>query len=141
MNFLFLLKFHPNYYYMNSNIQNLTMLSAVIAFASCNSHKVESQPDSNIQTETVQPTTKNTNEVTSDGKVVEGIVNEITFGKDGYTATIETNEKVIYQATISRVNLTDPKQYRDLNKNEIVKLKGDVWKMEDENQLTVREIQ
>ena len=126
---------------MNSNIQNLTMLSAVIAFASCNSHKAESQTDSNIQTETVQPTTKNTNEVTSDGKVVEGIVKEITFGKDGYTATIETNEKVIYQTTISRVNLTDPKQYRDLNKNEIVKLKGDVWKMENENQLTVREIE
>jgi hypothetical protein len=130
---------------MKSHIQNLTMLSAVIAFASCNSNKSETPVATENQMETVvsenDSVAKETPKSTADIKTIEGIVKEINFGKDGYTATIETNNQQVYKAVISRANLTDSKQFRDFNNSEIVKLKGDFWKMEGENQLTVREIQ
>lgn len=129
---------------MKFSLGNLIVLSAAFVLASCNSNKTESStanPQTAVERSTSDSIIPNDKVADEKTKTIEGIVKEIAFGKDGYTATIETNEKLIYQATISRVNLTNPKQYRDFNKNEIVKLKGDVWKMENENQLTVRAIE
>lgn len=128
---------------MKTYVQNLAMLSAVIAFG-CNSNKTEPQADQ-AKTENVAPETdaapnENATGQTMENKTIEGIVTATAHGKDGYTATIETKTDGIFQATISRANLKDPKQYRDFNANEIVKLSGDSWKMGDDNQLTVREI-
>lgn len=128
---------------MKSYVQNLAMLSAVIAFG-CNSNKTESQsemPADSIKTETDTTAAATDAAATTALKTIEGVVTSTTHGKDGYTATIETKDEGNFQATISRANLKDPKQYRDFNSNEIVKLTGDFWKMGAENQLTVREIQ
>lgn len=128
---------------MKTYVQNLAMLSAVIAFG-CNSNKSEPQPDQmkteSVATETdtavAEPTTEQSKEV----RTIEGVASATNHGKDGYTVKIETAHDGIFQATVSRANLKDPKQYREFNANEIVKLSGDVWKMGEEKQLTVREI-
>lgn len=128
---------------MKTYVQNLAMLSAVIAFG-CNSNKTEPQADQakteNVAHETDAAPNENATGQTMENKTIEGIVTATAHGKDGYTATIETKTDGIFQATVSRANLKDPKQYRDFNANEIVKLSGDSWKMGDDNQLTVREI-
>lgn len=128
---------------MKTYVQNLALLSAVIAFG-CNSNKTEPQTDQENQIKSVAAETdtidgKNQEEA-SEMKTIEGIVKRIDNGKDGYTAVIETKNDSTFNATISRANLKDPKQYRSFNINEIVKLNGDYWKMGAENQLTVREI-
>ena len=121
---------------MNTNIQNLAMLSAVIAF-SCNSNKTGDKDLRKI--ETVLAESKATPK--PETRIIEGTVKNIFHGKDGYTATIYTKENTTYYATISHSNLKDPAQYRELKPNEVVKLNGDYWKIDDEDQLTVREIQ
>ncbi len=128
---------------MKIHIQNLAMMSAVIAFAGCNSYnqdqqaeKVTASATSEADTAQAKPIEAPANEM----KTIEGVVKSTVSGKDGYTAEIETQDG-IYRATISRANLSDPKQYRNFNTNEIVKLTGDSWMMEQQKQLTVREIQ
>lgn len=126
---------------MKTYVQNLTMLSAVIAFG-CQSNKTET-PVEEPQAPTV--TASDTTAAATPGesmqsKTIDGIVKYTSHGKDGFTAAIETNDGTVYQATISRANLKDPKQYRDFNTNELVKLTGDSWKMGQDNQLTVRVI-
>lgn len=127
---------------MKMYAQNLALLSAVIAFG-CNSNKTEPQAEE-PQTQTVTAEDSTTTAVQSEEakqtKSIEGVVKEISYGKDGFTATVETKDDGIYQATISRVNLKNAKQYREFNNSEIVKLTGDFWKMGSDNQLTVREI-
>lgn len=131
------------------NIQNLAMLSAVIAFASCNSNKPEPQTDTEPQKETItteMDTAKQAAAASQQAKpnetlTIEGTVKEIANGKDGYTASILTSDNQTYKATISHSNLKDAKQYRTFNTNEIVKVTGDSWKMGEENHITVREIQ
>jgi hypothetical protein len=127
---------------MKMYVQNLAMLSAVIAFG-CNSNKTEPQAEEpKTQTVTTEDASHETTEQTqqTEVKTIEGTVKATNHGKDGFTATIETKGGGMYQATISRANLKDAKQYREFNNNEIVKLTGDSWKMGEDNQLTVREI-
>ncbi|MFT3795913.1 hypothetical protein [Flavobacterium sp.] len=131
---------------MKMYVQNLAMLSAVIAFG-CQSKQAE--PQAEPQTEAIAAETDTmvqqpeavADKPANDTKTIDGIVKEIANGKDGYTATIETKDQGLFKATISRANLTDAKQYRTFNVSEIVKLSGDYWKMGEEQQLTVREIQ
>lgn len=123
---------------MKTNIQNLAMLSAVIAFG-CHSDRTGEKVNNASKTETAlsEKKTITTPEIIN----IEGIVKTIFHGKDGYIANIHTNNNLIYFATISRSNLKDPQQYRQFKVNETVKLNGDHWKIDDEDQLTVREIQ
>jgi len=127
---------------MKSQIQNLAMLSAVIAFASCNTAKTETKAEIPTET-TVNASDSTAVEETpkAEIKTVEGKVQEIQKGKDGYTAKIETQDKEVYFVTISHSNLKDHTQYRNANIGEIIKVSGDFWKMENENHITVREIQ
>jgi hypothetical protein len=69
---------------------------------------------------------------------VKGIVKDINKGKDGYTARIETSAGQVVAATISRSNLKDPKQYRDLAIGDVVTVTGNTWKLDGVNQMTVR---
>lgn len=128
---------------MKSHIQNLAMMSAVIAFASCNTAKTETKPEAQIET-TVSETdtaTAITEAPKSETKSVEGKVQDIQNGKDGYTAKIETSDKEIYFVTISHSNLKDHTQYKSVKVGETLKVSGDFWKTETENHITVREIQ
>ncbi len=57
---------------------------------------------------------------------ISGKVESIEGGKDGYTAKITTDTKEVYFATISIVN--------------VVAVKGEKWKTDDENHIKVTEI-
>jgi hypothetical protein len=70
---------------------------------------------------------------------ISGTVTAIQPGKDGYTATIITADKKVYQATVSRVNLEQPEQYRSLKTGDNISVRGEVWQMDGEH-ITVREL-
>lgn len=127
---------------MKYNVQNLAMLSAVIAFASCESKKtnVDETATDTIQQEVATDTIKG-NIPESVTKTFEGKVLETNHGKDGYTAKIQTADSKVIFVTISHSNLKDAKQYRDAKIGEPVKVTGEYWKMGEEGHLTVRELQ
>ena len=118
--------------------QNLTMLSAVLAFAGCRQNPPEKK--SVVKEATEVPATQDTVAAPS-RTVIEGKVLEVQNGKDGYTAKIETANKEIFFATISHSNLKDHTQYKTVTVGESLKVTGDFWKAESENHITVREIQ
>jgi hypothetical protein len=129
---------------MKYNIQNLALLSAVIAFAACESNKKSTINDSGDEVVKVRTPTQDTlnkdEKPAADVRTVEGKVIDTNHGKDGYTAKIETAENEIYAVTISHSNLKDPKQYKEAKAGEMLKVTGDFWKMGEENQITVRVI-
>ena len=71
---------------------------------------------------------------------VSGKVDSIEAGKDGYTAKITTDAKEVYFATISIVNVGGPQNYKQLKIGDVVSVKGEKWKSEDENHIKVTEI-
>lgn len=73
-------------------------------------------------------------------KAVNGRVQEIQLGKDGYTALIKTAQNEIFYATISHSNLENPEEYKKVNVGDKLNVSGDFWKMEKENHITVRSI-
>lgn len=76
----------------------------------------------------------------SNNNTVSGKVDSIESGKDGYTAKISTDAKEVYFAIISIVNLGGPQNYKQLKIGEVVTLKGEIWKTDDENHIKVSEI-
>jgi hypothetical protein len=129
---------------MKYNVQNLALLSAVITFASCESHKKSTIDDSG--TEVVKVRTPSQDTLNKEAvpemktKTIQGTVVDINRGKDGYTAKIETPAMTIVAATISRSNLKDPEQYKEVRIGENLNVTGDYWKLGKEDQITVREI-
>ncbi len=71
---------------------------------------------------------------------VEGKVTSINLGKDGYTAEIKTDGGETYFLTVSIPNLNVPAQYKSFKTGDKVKVKGESWKLEMDNYITVREI-
>ncbi|KAF2509878.1 hypothetical protein [Flavobacterium foetidum] len=71
---------------------------------------------------------------------VTGKVDSIESGKDGYTAKITTDAKEVYFATISIVNLGGPQNYKKFKIGDVVSVKGEKWKTDDENHIKVTEI-
>ena len=71
---------------------------------------------------------------------VSGKVDAIEAGKDGYTAKITTDAKEVYFATISIVNVGGPQNYKQLKIGDVVAVKGEKWKTEEENHIKVTEI-
>lgn len=71
---------------------------------------------------------------------VSGKVESIEGGKDGYTAKITTDTKEVYFAIISIVNVGGPQNYKQLKIGDVVSVKGEKWKTEDENHIKVTEI-
>lgn len=130
---------------LKTNIQNLAMLSAVIAFSSCETHKkVEIKEDGTEVVKIREPHQDTIDKVAEPAmktESVEGTVSEINFGKDGYTAKIETASKETYFVTVSHSNLKDHSQYKEVKKDDKIHVVGDYWKNnEGENQITVREL-
>lgn len=75
-----------------------------------------------------------------DKNLVSGKVQSVEFGKDGYTAKINTDKNEIYFATISIVNVGGPENYKQLKEGEEVTLKGEIWKTDTEKHIKVKEI-
>lgn len=70
---------------------------------------------------------------------VTGKVQSIDYGKDGYTAQVLTDGGQVFFATVSRANLADPQQYREIKVGETIQVKGEQWKGEKGMHITVRE--
>lgn len=122
---------------MNTHIQNLAMISAVLTFAGCQTNKPGINSEQGYSTEASIPGKSGKKQ---EIRSVKGIVKKIFYGKDGYVASIQASDNQLYFATISRVNLKDPKQFRNFNVNDPIQVEGDYWEIDDENQITVREI-
>lgn len=75
-----------------------------------------------------------------DKNLVSGKVQSIEFGKDGYTAKINTAKNEIYFAVISIVNVGGLENYKQLKEGEEVTLKGEIWKTDTEKHIKVKEI-
>ena len=71
---------------------------------------------------------------------ITGTVQSVERGKDGYTAKIKTSERTIYFAVISIPNLGSPGKFREFKMGEKVTLFGEIWKMGNDNRITVRKI-
>ena len=88
-----------------------------------------------VVTVTPQDTTQNALQT------ITGKVEQVTFGKDGYTAKLTTDSKEVYFATISHANLRENvSQYREVKAGDSIEIKGEVWKMGEETHVTVREL-
>jgi len=70
---------------------------------------------------------------------INGIVESVEFGKDGYTATVLTKDSKVYYAVVSIVNLGGPDNYSKVNVKDQVTLKGDYQKRGDKHYLKVTE--
>lgn len=75
-----------------------------------------------------------------DKNTISGKVESIEFGKDGYTAKINTTKNEVYFATISIVNVGGSQNYKKLKEGDEVSLKGEVWKTDTEKHIKVKEI-
>jgi hypothetical protein len=71
---------------------------------------------------------------------ITGTVQSVEKGKDGYTAKIKTSERTIYFAVISIPNLGSAEKYRAFKIGEKVTLFGEIWKMGNDNRITVKKI-
>jgi hypothetical protein len=71
---------------------------------------------------------------------INGIVRSITFGKDGYTAYLQTETEGIYAAVVSIVNVGGKEQYQPCNIGDKVTFKGVPSVLGDIKQLKVTEI-
>lgn len=130
---------------IRTNIQNLAMMSAVIAFASCESHRKAEIVEGGTEVVEVRTPHEDTLDKAAEPEMktesAKGIVKAVNFGKDGYTAEMETEQKSVYFATVSRSNLKDPGQYKESKVGETIEVTGDLWKnAEGQNQITVREM-
>lgn len=115
-----------------------TLVLSVLSLLSCTKkNKVETPIMETAKTETTSGEIQKEEVVL---KSIQGKVIEIKNGKDGYTAKIETADKKFYFVTISHANLTDANQYKSVKEGDDLKVTGDFWKMENENQITVRSI-
>lgn len=129
------------------NIQNLAMLSAVIAFASCESHKKVEIKEDGTEVVTIrephQDTIDKVAEPAMKTESVQGTVVEVNRGKDGYTAKLESDDakgEFVF-VTISHSNLKDHTQYRDVKVGDKIHVVGDYWKnAEGEAQITATEL-
>ncbi|WP_348825609.1 hypothetical protein [Flavobacterium aestuarii] len=74
-----------------------------------------------------------------DKNTITGKVESVQFGKDGYTAKINTAKNEVYLALISIVNVGGPQNYKQLKEGDEVSVKGEIWKTETENHIKVKE--
>lgn len=128
---------------LRTNIQNLTVLSAVIAFASCESHKQSTITESGTEVVKLRQPEKDTlpsDKIPTETKSVSGLVKDIKNGKDGYTAQILSPNGQTYFVTVSHANLNDHKTFRTVEIGEVLSATGDFWKLEDTNQITARQL-
>jgi hypothetical protein len=71
---------------------------------------------------------------------VKGTVAHVVPGKDGYMAEIKDDAGKTYFATISIPNLNDPKQFRQVKAGDVITVKGESWKMDEELHIKAEEL-
>jgi len=134
-------------------MKNKLLVSLFISgllFAACNDKKDNDVDDMTAVDTTVYPvdnTAVERDTLTPDIDVeapvtvtVQGRVAKITNGKDGYTVLIKEDSGKEYYATISRVNLADPKQYKEVKEGDRITVKGESFKLDEKLHIKVHEL-
>ena len=121
------------------NLKIATFALLALALVSCGDRKADENAEKNVDTLSTAVATGHpdidTTAVETEANVtttVKGTVTAVQNGKDGYTATIKDDSGKLFYATISIPNLDDPKQYRAVAVGDVITVKGESWKMEDE---------
>ncbi len=81
-----------------------------------------------------------TNEKSAESLTINGTVKAITFGKDGYTADVQTEKEGVYAALVSIVNVGGRENYKPCDVGDNVTFKGVPSVLGDVKQLMVKEI-
>lgn len=132
---------------------SIVLLAAVLSLTAC--AKKATDASQGTETDSIAATPADKTEVVTDSLnadtteteteapvivTVKGTVTAINQGKDGVTAELKDDAGKVYFATISIPNLADPKQYRTVKKGDVITVKGDSWKMDDELHIKVTEL-
>lgn len=127
----------------------IAVTAIALSFVACGDKKAEDNKEvlNSKTTEEIDNTTVTNDTLTphvdTEAPVtvtIRGKVSQITMGKDGYTALIKDDSGREYYATISRVNLHDPKQYKDVKAGDVITVKGESFKLEDKLHIKVHEL-
>jgi hypothetical protein len=117
---------------MTITIKTVSLLFAMNMAVACSNAKTPSTASTPI---VAANTVKSAESIT-----ITGIVKKITFGKDGYSADVQTEKAGIYAALVSSANMGGPDKYKSCEVGDKVSFKGDFWVMGAAKQLTVKEI-
>lgn len=122
---------------------SILILAATLSLAACGDKKTSESTDGTATdsvefkeidktaaaNDTVAPAVDTEAPVTV---TVRGKVSQVTNGKDGYTAQIKDDSGREYFVTISRVNMADGNQYKEVKAGDMITVKGESFKMGDE---------
>ena len=112
-----------------------TLCVVCLAFACSNPKSNAPQTDATAQTATAT-----TNPSATESITISGIVKAIKFGKDGYTADVQTEKEGLYAALVSIVNVGGPDKYKSCEIEDEVGFKGVPSEMNGVKQLRVEQI-
>jgi hypothetical protein len=119
---------------MTTTTKTLLLLLLMNLIFACSNHK-----DNHSGTDKSAESTANT-EKSVETVTINGTVKATTFGKDGYTADVQTDTEGIYAALVSIVNLGGREHYQTCNVGDKVTFKGVPSVLGDAKQLMVKEI-
>lgn len=115
-------------------IRMLLLLAAVNLSYSCSNEK-NGHVNANEAAQNAVTDEKNAESI-----VINGTVKEVVFGKDGYTAQVETEGQGVYAALVSIVNVGGREKYQQCNVGDKVIFKGIPSNLGEVKQLMVKEI-
>jgi hypothetical protein len=119
---------------MTNIITTLSLLLVMNLISSCSNNK-----DNNSKEDaTTQDAAMKAKSV--DTIVVNGTIKAVTFGKDGYTAEVQTDTEGVYAALVSIVNVGGREKYKPCDVGNKVSFKGTPSTLGDAKQLKVTEI-
>jgi hypothetical protein len=118
---------------MTITIKTVSLLFVLNMAFACSNAKTPS-------TATTQIVAANADKNADKSITITGIVKKITFGKDGYSADVQTEKDGVYAALVSSANMGRPDKYKSCEVGDKVSFKGNAWVMGAAKQLTVKEI-
>jgi hypothetical protein len=116
-------------------IKTLSILCVVgLAFACSNGKSNAPTTDATAQTAAT------TDKSAAESVTISGIVKAVKFGKDGYTADVQTEKDGLYAALVSIVNVGGPDKHKSCEVGDEVGFKGVASEMNGVKNLLVKEI-
>jgi hypothetical protein len=115
-------------------IKTLLLLLVLNLTFSCSDNK-NNAPKEDTSTQIAAKKAKS-----EDTIIVNGNVKAVTFGKDGYTAEVQTDTQGVYAALVSIVNVGGRENYKPCDMGDKVSFKGVPSVLGDVKQLQVKEI-
>lgn len=112
---------------MKTSLKSILLLLAMNLIFSCSDNKNSKQ--------NAESDAQNAENIT-----IAGIVKNVTFGKDGYTAEVQTDKDGIYAALVSIVNVGGRENYKSCEIGDRVSFKGKPFALDGGKQLKVAEI-